>query len=125
MTNGRSYDTLDDCGNVQSESDQNTSAKSKKKAVEKRYINETIYEMDDVENLRNGSILWEELLREPKRYKCSSPRRRYQRSVKSPELETDYDDCDLVSNVERTMPVDMPDSHRHTRTYSSSSEIEE
>lgn len=73
----------------------------------------------------NGRVLREELLLDAKRYKCSSPRRRYQRNAKSPELENDYDDCDLASNVERTMPVDMPDSHRHTRTYSSSSDIEE
>lgn len=79
--------------------------------------------MEDVVNIRDF-ILPEEL--EPKRYKCSSPRRRYNSTTKSPDLDNDFDDCGLASNVERTMPVDMPGSHRHTsRTYSSSGEIEE
>lgn len=74
---------------------------------------------DDDDDMMN---MTEEL--ETKRYKCSSPRRRHQ-SVKSSDLDFDCDDDCEISEVGRTMPVDMPASHRHTRTYSNSSETDE
>lgn len=79
--------------------------------------------MEDIEDDDDDDlmIMSEEL--ETKRYKCSSPRRRHQ-SVRSPDLDIDYDDCE-TSDVGRTTPVDMPTSHRHTRTYSNSSETDE
>lgn len=78
--------------------------------------------MEDIDDDDDDIIMSDEV--ETKRYKCSSPRRRHC-SVRSPELDFEYDDCDFTSDVERTMPVDMPASHRHTRTYSNSSENDE
>lgn len=109
----------------QFEIDRNDSAKLKsiKKPTEKFFINETIYETEDVENMDDDDFLMTDEV-ETKRYKCSSPRRRHC-SLKSPESDVDSDDCETASSLERTMPVDMPTSHRHTRTYSNSSETDE
>lgn len=97
--------------------------KSIKKPTEKFYIKETIYEMEDVEDNDDEDFTMPDEV-ETKRYKCSSPRRRH-RSVRSPELDFDFDDCEMPSDLNRTMPVDMPSSHKHIRTYSNSSETDE
>lgn len=123
LTNGKTYDTLDEY-HSQFDFEQNITSKLKsiKKPAEKFFINETIYEMADIEDDDDDFIMPDEV--ETKRYKCSSPRRRY-RSVRSPELDFDFDDCEVTSTVERTMPVDMPTSHRRMRTCSNSSETDE
>lgn len=102
--------------------------KSLKKPGDKFLIKETIYEMDDVEDVDDDDIIMSDEV-ETKRYKCSSPRRRY-RSVRSPELDFDYDDCEIESNIDEItmpvdMPVDMPASQRRVRTCSNSSETDE
>lgn len=79
--------------------------------------------MEDCEDLDDDDFIMSDEV-ETKRYKCSSPRRRH-RSVRSPELDFEFDDCDFSSNVDRTMPVDMPCSQRQTRTFSNSSETDE
>lgn len=124
LTNGKSYDTLDDCYS-QFDLEQNGTNKLKqiKKPAEKFFIKETIYEMDDSEDFDEEDFIMSDEV-ETKRYKCSSPRRRH-RSVRSPESDFEFDDCEFTSNVDRTMPVDMPSSQRHTRTYSNSSETDE
>lgn len=125
LTNGRAYDTFDD-HHSQFEFDPAVTSKLKsiKKPGEKFYIKETIYEMEDIVDDKDddGFITSEEI--ETKRYKCASPRR-YHRSDRTPELDFDYDDCEVTPDIERTMPVDMPASNRHTRTYSNSSETDE
>lgn len=78
--------------------------------------------MEDIEDIDDDDFMSDEV--ETKRYKCSSPRRRH-RSVRSPELDFDYDDCEIHLDIERTMPVDMPVPQRQMRTYSSSSETDE
>lgn len=126
MTNGKSsYDTLDDY-QPQFEMEQNGTAKLKpiKKPVDKFLIKETIYELDD-DDINDDIDVLEEV--ETKRYKCSSPRRQH-RSVRSPELDFEFDDEELrPSSEERTTtpPLDMSDSHRHSRTYSNSSDNDE
>jgi len=97
--------------------------KSIKKPAEKFFIKETIYEMEDIEDIDDDDFIMSDEV-ETKRYKCSSPRRRH-RSVRSPELDFDFDDCEIPSNLDRTMPVDMPTSHKHIRTYSNSSDTDE
>jgi len=96
--------------------------KSIKKPAEKFFITETIYEMEDIEDIDDDDFIMSDEV-QTKRYKCSSPRRRH-RSVRSPELDFDFDDCEIPSNLDRTMPVDMPTSHK-IRTYSNSSETDE
>lgn len=81
--------------------------------------------MDDVvENNNDDDNFFLSGKVENKRYKCASPRR-FHRSDRTPELDIDDDDCEVTPDIERTMPVDMPTSHRHTRTYSNSSETDE
>lgn len=100
-----------------------TKVKSAKKPGEKFLIKETIYEMDGFDNDDDDDIINDEA--ETKRYKCCSCPPQQHCSVRCPDLDFEYDDCDFTSDVERTMPVDMPVSHRHTRTYSTSSENDE
>lgn len=126
LTNGKgSYDTLDDCQS-QFDLEQNGTSKLKtlKKPVDKFFIKETIYELDDIDNFNDDMNVPEEV--ETKRYKCSSPRRRHN-SVRSQELDFEFDDEELrpPSEESSTTPVDMPDSQRHSRTYSNSSETDE
>lgn len=101
-----------------------TKIKSTKKPNEKFFINETIYETDDFEELVDDDfILTDEV--DTKRYKCSSPRRRH-RSLRSPELDFELDDFEFTPSYdETTMPVDMSSSQRRTRTCSNSSETDE
>jgi len=115
---------LDD-NNSQFDFEQSTTTKLKsiKKPAEKFFIKETIYEMEDIEDIDDDEFIMSDEV-ETKRYKCSSPRRRH-RSVRSPELDFDFDDCEIPSNLDRTMPVDMPTSNKHIRTYSNSSETDE
>ncbi|VVC25066.1 Hypothetical protein CINCED_3A005390 [Cinara cedri] len=124
LTNGKPFDTLDDY-HSQFDFEQTTTTKIKsiKKPAEKFCVKETIYELEDIEDDDDDDlmIMADEL--ETKRYKCSSLRRRHQ-SARSSDLDFDYDDCE-IAEFERTLPVDMPPSQRHTRTYSNSSETDE
>ncbi|XP_026817694.1 myotubularin-related protein 14 [Rhopalosiphum maidis] len=121
LTNGKSYDSLDD-NHSQFDFEQTPKLKSIKKPAEKFFITETIYEMEDIEDIDDDDFIMSDEV-ETKRYKCSSPRRRH-RSVRSPDLDFDFDDYEIPSNLDRTMPVDMPTSHK-IRTYSNSSETDE
>jgi len=125
LTNGKSYDSSDDY-QPQFDLEQNGTAKVKsmKKPADKFSIKETIYELDDIDNFNDDVIEPDEV--ETKRYKSSSPRRRH-RSVRSPDLDFEFDDEELrSSNDDRTTaPIDVPDSHRRSRTYSGSSDTEE
>lgn len=125
LTCGKSYDTLDDFS-TQFDFDRiDTKVKSTKKPNEKFFINETIYETEDFEELVDDDfVLTDEV--EAKRYKCPSPRRRH-RSLRSPELDLEFDDFEFTPSYdETTVPVDdMLSSQRRTRTYSNSSETDE
>jgi hypothetical protein len=79
--------------------------------------------MEDIEDIDDDDYSMSDEV-ETKRYKCSSPRRRH-RSLRSPDLDFEYDDCDFISMEDKTMPVDMPASHKHIRTFSNSSETDE
>ncbi|XP_050426200.1 myotubularin-related protein 14 isoform X1 [Adelges cooleyi] len=124
LTIGKVYDGFDDY-HSQFDFDQTvtTKLKSLKKPTEKFFIKETIYEMDDIEDIDDDDFIIADEV-ETKRYKCSSPRRRY-RSMRSPDSDCDIDDFEFTANVERTMPVDMPSSNKRNRTCSNSSETDE
>lgn len=98
-----------------------TKLKSIKKPADKFFIKETIYEMEDVEDMDDDDFSLSDEV-ETKRYKCSSPRRKHC-SVRSPELDFEYDDCGF--DEYRSMAVDIPASQRHVRTFSNSSETDE
>lgn len=124
LTCGKSYDTLDDFS-TQFDFDRiDTKIKSTKKPNDKFFINETIYETEDFKELVDDDfVLTDEV--ETKQYKCSSRRRH--NSLKSPELDLEFDDFEFTPSYdETTVPVDdMTSSQRRTRTYSNSSETDE
>lgn len=124
LTNGKSCDIVDEI-NSQFDFEQNGTNKLKpmKKPADKFFINETIYELDDSEDLDDDDFIMSDEA-DSRKYKCSSPNKR-QCSVRSPELDFEFDDCDITSNMNSTMPVDMPSAQRPMRTYSSSSEADE